>query len=254
MKKVPVKPHTDDEGQGFLQRWSQRKRRGKVDENAVNVGAEAASDADIALTSGFDGGEEDVSIIKSGQQINEHNDTVRKAVYQAGDLQQEIPNIDSLTAESDLTSFFSEKVSEELRKKALRKIFSFGKYNICDGLDDYAEDYTKFEPLGNVLTADLKLRIERERLKQAAEHENANIQIINSKEGELVNEHALDHVDERTDDDDEYSQSATMQNESLFKPADNDNQTTAAASPGSLSSSKTKGHQFTEGVKRPKIT
>ncbi|MGD8568631.1 MAG: DUF3306 domain-containing protein [Gammaproteobacteria bacterium] len=77
-----------------------------------------------------------------------------------------VPDIESLTEDSDLAGYFSDQVSDALRKAALRKIFRLDKFNICDGLDDYAEDYTAFESLGNIITADLKLREERERLKQ----------------------------------------------------------------------------------------
>lgn len=59
----------------------------------------------------------------------------------------QLPDIDSLTEDSDLAAFFSEQVSDALRKTALRKIFHLAKFNVCDGLDDYAEDYTAFESL-----------------------------------------------------------------------------------------------------------
>ena len=83
--------------------------------------------------------------------------------------QVQLPDVESLTADSDMAAFFTEQVSDALRKTALRKIFRLGKFNICDGLDDYAEDYTNFEPLGNIITADLRLRLERERIKALAE-------------------------------------------------------------------------------------
>jgi len=69
--------------------------------------------------------------------------------------------------------FFAEGVSESLRRIALRKIFHLEKYNIRDGLDDYAEDYTRFQPLGDIMTADLRLRVEREQLKRALENDRA---------------------------------------------------------------------------------
>jgi len=69
------------------------------------------------------------------------------------DTYTEIPDIDSLTEDSDVASFFTDQVSDALRKAALRKIFHLGKFNVCDGLDDYAEDYTLFEPLENIALA-----------------------------------------------------------------------------------------------------
>jgi hypothetical protein len=82
---------------------------------------------------------------------------------------EELPSIDTLDEHSKLGAFFAEAVCEDLRRRALRKIFHLGKYNVCDGLDDYAEDYTCFEPLGDIMTADQRLRREREQLKRALE-------------------------------------------------------------------------------------
>lgn len=72
-----------------------------------------------------------------------------------------MPPLDSLTADSDYSAFFSPRVSAELRRAALRKLFHSAKFNVCDGLDDYCRDYTRFEPLGDVLTADMRHQIER---------------------------------------------------------------------------------------------
>lgn len=89
----------------------------------------------------------------------------------------EVPDVDTLTENSDLAAYFSEQVSEALRKTALRKIFRLDKFNICDGLDDYAEDYTTFESLGDIFAAKLKLRKVSERVKYAADfkHREENI-------------------------------------------------------------------------------
>ena len=67
--------------------------------------------------------------------------------------------------------FFSSRVSPELRRQALRRLFSLPIYNVRDGLNDYDDDFTRFEPLGNTLTADmrhqLELREQRERQRLA---------------------------------------------------------------------------------------
>ena len=81
---------------------------------------------------------------------------------------QDMPPLESLDEHSDYSGFFSPGVSEKLRKQALRKLFHLDLYNVTDGLDDYAEDYTKFAPLGNILTADMRLQQERaEKLAKA---------------------------------------------------------------------------------------
>ncbi|MDR9436848.1 MAG: DUF3306 domain-containing protein [Thiohalophilus sp.] len=79
---------------------------------------------------------------------------------------QEVPDVDTLGENSEVSMFFSEQVSETLKRQALRKLFHMNKFNFCDGLDDYAEDYTLFEPLGNTITAHQRLQEERQAIKQ----------------------------------------------------------------------------------------
>ena len=74
---------------------------------------------------------------------------------------EDMPPVESLTDDGDYSGFLSAGVSELLRRKALRRLFSSSKFNVTDGLDDFAEDYTQFAPLGDVVTADMKHRMER---------------------------------------------------------------------------------------------
>lgn len=97
----------------FLQRWSQRKQAQRVTDQAeLNVPEPDGKQTDSA-------------------EIRE----------------QDLPSVDSLHEDSDIGMFLSEGISESLQRQALRKLFHFGKFNFCDGLDDYAEDYTVFQPL-----------------------------------------------------------------------------------------------------------
>ena len=73
---------------------------------------------------------------------------------------EDMPPIESLTDDADYSGFLSAGVSEVLRRKALRRLFSSAKFNVTDGLDDFAEDYTQFAPLGDVVTADMRHRME----------------------------------------------------------------------------------------------
>jgi hypothetical protein len=87
----------------------------------------------------------------------------------------DMPDIDSLAEDSDFTGFMSPGVSDELRNLALRKLFHAPVFNIRDGLDEYDEDYTSFEKLGDIVTCDMKHQIEvqerkrREALEQEAQ-------------------------------------------------------------------------------------
>lgn len=79
----------------------------------------------------------------------------------------DMPPLESLDENSDYSGFLSPEVTEELRQMALQKLFRSACFNVCDGLDDYAEDYTTFEKLGDVMTADLRFRLQQEASRAA---------------------------------------------------------------------------------------
>jgi len=74
----------------------------------------------------------------------------------------DMPPLESLNEDSDYSGFLSTGVSEALRNKALRKLFLSPQFNIVDGLDDYCEDFTNFEVLGDIVTADMEYEREYE--------------------------------------------------------------------------------------------
>ena len=82
-----------------------------------------------------------------------------------------LPDLDSLDESSDYSAFLAPGVDEALTRQALRKLFHSPKFNVCDGLDDYCEDFTKFDKLGDLVTADMRHQLERaaRRLEQMAE-------------------------------------------------------------------------------------
>ena len=73
-----------------------------------------------------------------------------------------MPPLDSLDENSDYSGFLSPGVSERLRRRALRKLFMSAVFNIRDGLDDYDEDFTNFEALGDIVTSDMRHQAEAE--------------------------------------------------------------------------------------------
>ena len=82
---------------------------------------------------------------------------------------EDMPPLASLDENSDYSGFLSPGVSEALRRRALRKLFSSAVFNVPDGLDDYDDDFTSFAALGDIVTADMKhqAEMEAERAKQA---------------------------------------------------------------------------------------
>ena len=119
--------------ENFLRRWSRRKH--ETEQNPVTP-SEGAAAPDV---------------------------TSEKPVLTVVDM----PAIDSLTEDSDYSGFFSPKVSESLRKQALRKLFQSPMFNIRDGLDDYDGVYTEFEKLGDIVTADMRHQLEMEAERHA---------------------------------------------------------------------------------------
>lgn len=87
----------------------------------------------------------------------------------------DMPDIESLDENSDFSGFMSAGVSDKLRNLALRKLFKAPVFNIRDGLDEYDEDYTYFEKLGDIVTCDMKHQIEMQekKLREAQEAEEA---------------------------------------------------------------------------------
>ncbi len=87
----------------------------------------------------------------------------------------DMPPLDSLTAESDFSQFLAEGVSDALRRAALRKLFHLPEFGVLDGLNDYDEDYTQFEKLGDVVTYHQRRMQAREAAEKAAAEREAEL-------------------------------------------------------------------------------
>jgi hypothetical protein len=68
----------------------------------------------------------------------------------------ELPPVDKLTFDSDYRAFFHPKVDEDVRRAALKKLFSDPRFNVMDGLDVYIDDYSKTEPIPPAMLAGLR--------------------------------------------------------------------------------------------------
>ena len=146
-RTAPAAPPSDDE-EGFLSRWSRLK-------NAERSGVGEESEQDIAAPAAL-------SV----------DDGATEETESAPLTDADMPPLESLSGNSDVSGFLSKGVSEGLRRAALRKLFHSPKFNVCDGLDDYCEDFTNFPALGSTITADMRHHMERllkQRLAQAGE-------------------------------------------------------------------------------------
>ena len=66
-----------------------------------------------------------------------------------------LPPVESLTPESDFAGFMHPKVKEELRRLALKKLFSDPHFNLPDPFEAYSGDWTGGEPIPPELMATL---------------------------------------------------------------------------------------------------
>ena len=142
-----------DEREDFLARWSRRKARSRqgeeLPEPAEDDDAETAEpgDAETATPAGTDDAAVGHAAAEDGP---------------AAEEPPELPPLESLDENSDYSAFLGKGVPPDLKQKALQKLFHSPKFNVRDGLDDYDWDFTNPEPLGDIVTAEMRYRVKRE--------------------------------------------------------------------------------------------
>jgi len=154
------------ENEAFLTRWSKRKALSREGVELPEPVDEVAGDSDSPAGDSVAGNED------GPQGSVERDDEQGVETPTAAPV---LPPIESLGEESDYSAFLASDVPADLRRKALRKLFQSPKFNVRDGLDDYDLDYTSPEPLGDIVTAEMRhrLRIELERLAGLDDDESA---------------------------------------------------------------------------------
>ena len=149
------------DGDPFLSRWARRKRvaRSGVDPD-VDVGDSSREGAELANAAPADA---------TLPEVGEDGQPAELA-------DEDMPPVDSIDEDTDMSGFFSPKVSQAVKKAALRKFFHSPLFNIVDGLDDYDEDFRNFEALGDIITSDMRGQMERqaERAREAAAKDDGN--------------------------------------------------------------------------------
>ena len=155
---------------GFLGRWSRRKRNAEVLEQEVPESSVPAEATPGELTNA------QMLTPTQDNELQESIDSIaEESLPEAPLTDADMPDIETLNADSDFSPFFSEGVSKELRNLALKKLFFSGKFSARDGLDDYDDDFTKFEPLGDTVTSDMKFHARRKEKARLAELEKQRL-------------------------------------------------------------------------------
>jgi hypothetical protein len=176
--------------ENVFSRWSRRKLQTEKES--------LQEDAAIDLST-LDSGEENLTSdgLEATNDQNLNPDETDALLTDA-----DMPDIETLNEGSDFSGFMSSGVSDELRNLALRKLFKAPGFNLRDGLDEYDEDYTSFEKLGDIITCDMKhqLEIEAEKLRQKEQETLANEEIEDITEAQVSTPD--EPAEERSEDED----------------------------------------------------
>ena len=174
MSKTPRKDAPDTgasevdtlEHEEFLTRWSRRKALSRAGVELPEPADEVVGDS-ATPPGDSESGNEDARQEPAGR--GDRQDV------EAPTAAPELPSLESLGEDSDYSAFLDSDVPVDMQRKALRKLFQSPKFNVRDGLDDYDLDYTSPEPLGDIVTAEMRhrLRIELERLAGLDDDESA---------------------------------------------------------------------------------
>jgi len=73
-----------------------------------------------------------------------------------GGAAPELPPIDQLTPQSEFKEFMHAKVSDGVRRAALKKLFADPRFNVIDLMDVYIDDYTNGETISAEMLAQLE--------------------------------------------------------------------------------------------------
>jgi len=133
-----------NDGDGLLSRWSRRKaesRAGPRRGGAAPVATEEASPpAEEVLTPPLEEAPAaELPAVSDGDGAEQQVDAIAP---------EDLPDIDTLTAESDFTPFLQKGVPEDLARAALRKLWlSNTVFANLDGLNDYDENFRQIDRL-----------------------------------------------------------------------------------------------------------
>ena len=166
----PRPDSTSSRGEVFLRRWSRRANEARAAPASTGPDLPVADALVTAAPDVADAATPPTTVpVEDGQAGRGAVAVVAAAHESPGD--DDMPSLDTLGPESEVSAFFSPRVSEALRRAALQRIFHQPSFNVTDGLDDYCADYRHLKPLGNVITSDMRLQMERakERLLSMAD-------------------------------------------------------------------------------------
>lgn len=149
---------------GFFSRWAQRKQQVQEEEVALQQAAQEAAEAEQqAPTAELNQTAEELQQLQSPDDqlpaVDQVEiDTSNHAVTDGENLlsDEDMQDVNSIDGNTNVSAFFSEGVSEKLRKQALKAMFLKPEFNVRDGMDDYDLDYTDVKELSSDVAAGLR--------------------------------------------------------------------------------------------------
>lgn len=141
---------TADERENFLTRWSRRKSMSRDAGEPLKAAPESVAVQEPAVESGEDTPRA-AAAASQGRDVGQS--------VPAPDATPDLPPIESLDEHSDYSVFLAPDVAADIQRKALRKLFHGPQFHVRDGLDDYDLDYSNPQPLGDVITAEMRRRL-----------------------------------------------------------------------------------------------
>ncbi|MCT8469737.1 DUF3306 domain-containing protein [Chromohalobacter canadensis] len=146
----------------FMQRWSQRKRD-HGDASSLETLSEETPTTSPEQTHASSPNEENATSSRAAALIPGY-DPERP-------LDEQLPDPDALGAGDDFRAFMLPGVGEFLKRRALRRMFKVGNYNVRDGLDDYDDDYSQLTQMAPETGERMRqwLRQERDKILEPAQ-------------------------------------------------------------------------------------
>ncbi|WP_051530291.1 DUF3306 domain-containing protein [Halomonas halodenitrificans] len=139
-----------------LDRWSRRKL-GEDVESAPEREPVEAFDKETLDKGPFDKESFDKKPLDKALIHEEPVEAHHEEPAAPGSLDHTLPDPDALPAEADFSAYLKQGVSQQLRRRALRRLWSTGDYGIRDGLDDYDENYREIlKPLSRDIAERLR--------------------------------------------------------------------------------------------------
>lgn len=130
-----------DSDESFLARWSRLKRTGEPAAPGKGGGA-----APVALARATPASEP-VSAAGTAPPAPVEGDK-RPRPREDAALIKDLPPVESLTKDSDYTAFLKDGVPEDLKQKALKRLWSADpQFDVVDAFTEYGADYTQMDPI-----------------------------------------------------------------------------------------------------------